>query len=188
LEGVSRDTSHTSVLNTIQGCDSLVTIHLTVHRVDTVVTVESITLTAREENAGYQWVDCNDQYAPVDGATERSFTPTENGSYAVIVTEGSCTDTSSCHAVTTVDVPLHMAASSFEVFPVPAHNSVTLRVKEGSFSGTVVLMNVVGKRLYSTEVQEVSSVEIPLDGMQPGIYFLKITGAGDARVFRLMKE
>ena len=188
LENVERDTVHTSLLATGQGCDSLVTVHLTVTRVDTGVTVESITLTAVAENASYQWVDCDDNYTPVEGATERSFTPAENGSYAVIVSDGTCSDTSSCHAVTTVGIAGIYADGSLEVFPVPAHDKVTLRYGDGTLTGTVTLMSVIGKKILSLQVWEASSVEIPLTGLKHGVYFLKVTAAGHMQVLRIMKE
>ena len=188
LEDIDSDTSYTSLLTSVQGCDSLVTIRLTVHLVDTAVTVESITLMAVAENATYQWVDCNDNYAVIDGATERSYTPTENGSYAVIIDDGTCSDTSSCHAVTTVGVEVLRSDGAFELFPVPAHNSVTLRMNDGTFSGEIILMDLLGKRLFSAKVGEVSSVDIPLDGIRPGVYFVKITGVRSNKVFRIVKK
>jgi hypothetical protein len=188
LENIDNDTSHTSILATGEGCDSLVTVDLTVHHVDTAVTVESITLTAVVENATYQWVDCDNDYAVINDAIYRSFTPAENGNYAVIVTDDHCSDTSSCHAVTTVGIVGPRAGSGFEIFPVPAHNRVTLRLSDGLFSGTVEVMNVVGMHIRSITVQEAASAEIPLDGMRPGVYFLKITANGHTTVLRFMKK
>ncbi|MEP7264695.1 MAG: T9SS type A sorting domain-containing protein [Bacteroidota bacterium] len=43
----------------------------------------------------YQWMNCNDNMI-IPGQTSSSFTPTTNGNYAVIVTNGNCADTSSC--------------------------------------------------------------------------------------------
>jgi hypothetical protein len=188
IDNITETTVHLSHLTRQNGCDSIVRTTVTVTVTDTTVTREGSTLTAAAENAVYQWIDCNDNDAPVDGATERSFTPAESGSYAVVVTEGSCTDTSSCHDVTAVGILTPGADGLLEVFPVPARNKVTLRAGNATLTGTVTLMSVIGKKILSMQVWEASSVEIPLTGLQHGVYFLKVTAAGRTRVLRIMKE
>ncbi|MCO6478290.1 MAG: T9SS type A sorting domain-containing protein, partial [Phaeodactylibacter sp.] len=57
---------------------------------------EGNTLTVAEEEASaYQWIGCTSGEA-IPGASERSYTLVEDGVYAVIVSEGACTDTSAC--------------------------------------------------------------------------------------------
>lgn len=46
------------------------------------------TLSANNSGATYQWVDCDNGNAPITGATSQSFTPSNSGNYAVIITEG----------------------------------------------------------------------------------------------------
>ena len=46
-------------------------------------------------STGLQWIDCNNGQ-PVAGATSQSFAATTPGTYAVIVTDGACSDTSEC--------------------------------------------------------------------------------------------
>lgn len=73
-------------------------IAVVINTVDTLVTVNNPTLTAHLSGASYQWINCANS-TPVAGATNQSFTPVANGSYAVIVTSSGCSDTSSCHFV-----------------------------------------------------------------------------------------
>ncbi len=54
--------------------------------VDANVTQSGTQLTADLALATYQWVDCNDNFSNVSGATNQSFTPTTTGNYAVYVT------------------------------------------------------------------------------------------------------
>ncbi len=56
------------------------------------------TLTAAQggAQATYQWLDCNNANTPVSGATSRSYTPTTDGDYSVLINYGICTDTSEC--------------------------------------------------------------------------------------------
>lgn len=66
---------------------------------DTAVVQTGNQLDAVLSGAAYQWVDCSNGYAAVDGAVAQSFTPEASGSYAVIVTQNNCSDTSSCYPV-----------------------------------------------------------------------------------------
>ena len=64
--------------------------------VDVSVTDNSPTLVANATGATYQWLDCNNNMAPISGATNHSFHPTSEGYYAVEVTEGTCVEVSEC--------------------------------------------------------------------------------------------
>ena len=75
----------------------------------TITAIDATTLTvnngivAMNSNAdSYQWVDCNDNNSPIAGETGQTFSPMSNGSYAVEVTVGSCTETSICQNISTL--------------------------------------------------------------------------------------
>ncbi len=60
------------------------------------VTQTDVTLTADQNNATYQWIDCDNNNAPISGETNQSYTPTVTGNYAVEVTVNGCTSVSEC--------------------------------------------------------------------------------------------
>ncbi|MEY3049429.1 MAG: hypothetical protein RL365_1467 [Bacteroidota bacterium] len=60
------------------------------------VTQTDVTLTADQNNATYQWIDCDNNNSPILGETNQSFTPTVTGNYAVEVTVNGCTSVSEC--------------------------------------------------------------------------------------------
>ena len=188
INPVTKDTSHVSSLVSVNGCDSLVTTWLSVTKTDTSVTVDGITLTASVNNETWQWVDCNNGYKTIDGATDQSFTPAQNGSYAVIVSMGACTDTSSCYDVTTVGVERQDWKSVFEVYPNPAVESLTIQHTGNTFSGTIELLDAIGKTVVKKEVQQVSVVTLPLTGIRPGVYFLKITTQKKTVILKILKN
>ncbi|MBN4071473.1 T9SS type A sorting domain-containing protein, partial [Crocinitomix catalasitica] len=78
------------------GCDSIITIDLTITLVDTSVTLLGGLLTADFAGATYQWIDCSTGL-PIAGEINQFFDPLIMGYYAVIVTNGACTDTSDCY-------------------------------------------------------------------------------------------
>ncbi len=108
--------------NTFQnsfGCDSVIALTLTVTPVDTAVNVNGLTLTANASNATYQWLNCN-SLSPLAGATNRDYTVSLNGNYAVIVTQNGCVDTSNCYQFTNVGVDEIVGMSDIKLYPNPS--------------------------------------------------------------------
>ena len=60
------------------------------------VTQTDVTLTADQNNATYQWVDCDNNNSPIPGEINQSYTPTETGNYAVEVALNGCASVSEC--------------------------------------------------------------------------------------------
>ena len=81
------------------GCDSILNIDLDVDHVDTSVTQDRNILISNDENASHQWINCDEGYALIAGETFLSYSAPKNGHYAVIVSEGSCIDTSAVYEV-----------------------------------------------------------------------------------------
>ena len=87
------------------GCDSIVTLNLTINRVSDLTTIVTGTsITSNNAIASYQWLDCDNNFAPIVGENNQIFNATGNGNFAVELTEGSCKDTSLCVNVTTVNL------------------------------------------------------------------------------------
>jgi hypothetical protein len=110
---------------------------------------DAITINANNADAAaYQWINCDD-LSPIDGATSASYTPSENGSYAVIITEGECSDTSECVAITQVSIS-ETLDHLIEVFPNPTATSTvviksTMEIKNATIvdmNGSVVLADL----------------------------------------------
>lgn len=83
------------------GCDSLALTNLSFYdEINTEVTILNITLTATVAGADYQWLDCDNNFYPIEGETSQSFTPEVTGNYAVEITENEiCSAISECYFV-----------------------------------------------------------------------------------------
>lgn len=154
------------------GCDSIATLQLTITSVDTTVLVSGATLTAQQSNAAYRWLDCENGNAPIAGATGQTFTPTQNGSYALEVTVDGCTEVSDCQLILSTGVPGN-ANMDFRVYPVPAHDRAIIE-SEGPL-GLVELCDVSGRVVRSFNVMD-QRLELALVGIPQGPYLLRIEG------------
>jgi hypothetical protein len=86
-----------TAIENYEGCDSIVQLDLKI--TDLTVVNDELTLMAMEDDAEYQWLDCDDDYAPIIGETDQNFTAETPGNYAVVITVDDCADTSDCICV-----------------------------------------------------------------------------------------
>ncbi len=171
-----------------KGCDSTATLHLTITTVDTSVTITANTLTANATGATYHWVDCSTDYSLITGATNQSYTATADGFYAVIVTEGSCSDTSSCYQMVITGVGHNTFGSSFTVYPNPTNGDITLDMGADYNNATIRISNVLGQVVFNTKTNITKTVNLSIDG-DAGIYFVDIiTPDGKTATIKVVKN
>jgi hypothetical protein len=188
VEYTASNNSATHVLTNAAGCDSTVTLNLTINTVNTDVTVvDDNTLQSDEVNADYQWLDCNDNFNIITGENSMTFTTQTSGDYAVEVTLNGCTDTSGCYAITD---PLGMEGlnSKFEVnlFPNPTLNTLTFEIR-GIEEIDVELIDLQGKVLMHQNGL-FDQDQISLADFVPGTYFVRIHSEGGKREIRVVKQ
>ncbi len=91
--------NHVNNFQSYNGCDSTVTSYINVLTVDTSVIVAGTLLSSNNSNSTYQWLDCNDDYAPIPTMTSQYYNATNDGSYAVEINSNGCIDTSACNPI-----------------------------------------------------------------------------------------
>ncbi|MEI6852601.1 MAG: T9SS type A sorting domain-containing protein, partial [Bacteroidota bacterium] len=132
--------------NNLFGSSAPRTFNVTVITVNANVNQAGTTLTATAAGAGYQWVNCNG-YSIISGQVSQSYTATVSGSYAVIVTQNGCSDTSACYSVYIGGPPpkpgdisgnilvCHGSINTYSVAPVNGATSYTWTLP-GGWSGS----------------------------------------------------
>ncbi len=173
------------------GCDSIRVINLTITGItpDTTVNQFGLTLTSLASDASYQWIDCNSN-TPVANATSSSFTPSRNGSYAVVVTgSGGCADTSSCYAITGLTGINEAETGNIASFyPNPARSILNVRTRNAMASGTMRLISMQGQTIWETTPVNGSSFQIDLSMLAAGVYTLEIAEATTVSRAKVIKE
>ncbi len=177
----------TVTLSDMAGCDSIVTLDLTISSVDVSVTEDSPTLMAVASGATYQWVDCNNDYAALTGETGQSFTASENGNYAVIVSENDCVDTSQCFTINTVNIEETYLTKEVKLYPNPTADVFRLELGEPLEDVQIKIVNTLGQTVYIKEFDQIEETEIYLKG-KSGMYLVSILlGGKELRTIRLMR-
>ncbi len=166
---------YTQLLTNTQGCDSTLTINLTINIVDTSVTQNGNVFIANANNATYQWLNCNSGFAIISGATNQSFTPTANGNYAVVVTQNSCSDTSGCYNFNTTGINTYFLQNDVIIYPNPFITQTVLQSNVPLINATLTLCNHFGQKV--KEIKNISGQTIVLtrDNLESGLYFLQLT-------------
>ncbi|MEO8150724.1 MAG: T9SS type A sorting domain-containing protein [Bacteroidia bacterium] len=132
------------------GCDSVITINLTINTVDTSVTANAPYLSSNVAGAAYQWMYCDSGL--IAGATNQSYNATANGSYAVIVFQNGCVDTSSCYPVLNVGIDENESQSAIKVYPDPAKNTITISCSACSdIKGNLIITDIYGRTVYTSK-------------------------------------
>jgi len=192
IDGNTYTASNNTAMDTILnagGCDSIVTLDLTINSVsDITTTLAGTTITANNAAATYVWLDCDNDNTPIAGETNQTFTPTNNGNYAVELAENGCADTSACVVVTIVGIIESSLSDFLNVHPNPTKGTFSINFGSNQESLTVKVFSISGQVLHSQKFQNTNSVQLELN--QPtGIYMLEITDAQNNRaVLKLMKE
>jgi len=83
--------SATGQVNSYYYLDNVSLFHM-----DSTLSTTNDTIWANMAGASYQWVDCDNGNASINGETNQYFTPTAAGNYAVVITMGGCSITSAC--------------------------------------------------------------------------------------------
>ena len=175
-------------LTNAAGCDSIVTLNLTINTVDATATQSGeINIEANTSGATYQWLDCNDNYSELIGETNQQFTATANGDYAVEVTMNGCADTSNCYTVATIGIIENSFGSKLVVYPNPTIGNFTIDVGETYNSVSVTISDVKGKLIQSNTFKDSQLLDLNLSEPN-GVYLLKIESESNKAIIRVLKK
>ena len=165
--------NYTVVLTNSVGCDSIVTLDLTIIDVDTSLQISMDTIFAASNAGTYQWLDCANGFSPIAGQVSQFFKPTMNGSYAVQVTNGICVDTSSCVTVNWVGLPTSYIQDQIVIWPNPATDKVLIDLQGEFRSGIIKLIDAKGSVHLQRSYSDLEKLEIGLS-VRSGMYMILI--------------
>jgi hypothetical protein len=168
--GVYRDTMASAA---VSGCDSIVTLHLSVHHVAQPVISQNGDVLSTGTYASYQWLVNSRRQG---GATADSIVAINNNSYQVIGTDGSgCSDTSDVYTFSTFGISNAAGSAEINVYPNPGNGHFYISAN-ATYAGTAyTVADELGRKIaeghFTTSVSELNMADAPA-----GIYTLWFAG------------
>lgn len=181
--------THTNTFQSVNGCDSVVTTILTINTptLNTAVSINEATLEANEVDATYQWIDCDNNNAPISGATSKTFTATKSGRYAVILTSTECelySQTSDCYTVDISGVE-DVAKNTIKVYPNPAIDNVTVT---SEIEMTNIEVRDLSGKLIFTQTLNNTHFTLDIEKLSKGVYLVETTTVNGKAANRVVKQ
>jgi hypothetical protein len=151
-----------------------------------VVSVSEQILTVETEGS-YQWINCADN-SNLEGETGSTLKPGQNGDYAVIVTRGSCSAASECYPVTISGVDANISGRGFRLYPVPAHEFLTLEMERENTMVTIKIVNSTGQVVAIDRMEKLTHTNIDMSRYESGLYMISIKSDQMNTTVSIVKE
>lgn len=141
-------------------------------------------LTAGGSSGTYQWYRNN---TAISGATASAYTPAQNGTYYVIITDANgCTAQSPSYNVNLTGIKNIAAKDGVTIYPNPGKGVFTLQLSNAFRNAYVQVYDVTGKEVYHAPVTK-QETQISLNVPQ-GVYILKLQLDGTTVTKRVTVE
>jgi hypothetical protein len=191
IDGNTYTTSNntaTHLLTNAAGCDSTVTLNLTINNVSDITTTTSgITIISNNSTATYKWLDCNNSFAEISGETGQSYTPLSNGSYAVELTENGCVDTTICVSILNVGIVENSFGGDLFIYPNPTNGNFTIDLGAIYENSQISITNILGGLIVTKVITHSQVLNLAIKD-PAGIYIISVQSGDRKAVFRLIKE
>ena len=168
------------------GCDSVIHLDLTVHKLNASASANGMKLTANVQGGLYRWLDCNNSHSFIAQATNRSFTPKKNGSYAVQIRKNGCTDTSECVTIDYVGVNENEGFGNVSIYPNPSDGLFTIDFG-GLSDVSIKVYNSLEQIVYKQDNIDSDTYLFEIKGSS-GIYILELDYHGNRERIQLIKN
>ncbi|MDY0215635.1 MAG: PKD domain-containing protein [Bacteroidales bacterium] len=193
IDGITYSASNTTAIYTltnVNGCDSIVTLALTINQTpDTSVLQDGITLSAIANGSGlsYQWLDCDNNFAVLQGETGQSYTAAVNGHYAVEVSENECVGISDCYAITSVGILEDSYENKIVIYPNPTNGKINLDLGQVYAETLVKIYDVYGKLVSQFVFKNENKLEFYINDVN-GIYLMDVQSGNQKALMKVIKN
>ncbi|NVK04086.1 MAG: T9SS type A sorting domain-containing protein [Flavobacteriia bacterium] len=181
-----QDTIVRATLSAANGCDSIVQLDLQFERIFTFAAYINGAISVLPQQAQFQWIDCSSGLPISNAADTTHFIPDTNGTYAVVIDNGFCNDTSNCVTVADIGVK-EQIANQLRLYPNPSPGKVYL---SSSLSLTniqaVEVLDARGRTISSqSSYEQDSGILLP---KPHGLYLVRVRFEnGENVVFRVIR-
>ena len=158
----------TLFLTSSKGCDSTLILDLIINTVDTGLTRKGQTLYASPHADGWLWIDCNSGQVIV-GANDSVYEAVANGSYAAVVSDNGCVDTTRCIDILNLRVKWPHR-TLVNAYPNPFESAIQLELPLKYDDLHVEILNAQGSRVMDIHGDPADLHVLQID--HPGALFI----------------
>lgn len=171
----------------MNGCDSTEHLNLTIVASPTagIEVLDPIILHATGTGT-YQWIDCTTGQA-LAGETDQNLVATYNGSFAVVVSNGNCSDTSACEVINTIGLSENNGIVAIQMVPNPTSNDLRITWTSVEDNANIVILDTQGKEVLATPNFK-SGQTLSVAQFETGMYLVVIKTASNQTIERLIKQ
>lgn len=136
----------------------------------------------------YQWIEnCGSSNDEILGETNQQFVPTANGIYAVILSNGVCSDTSNCVIIDDLGMDKKADFLTLNLYPNPTTGEIIIDLGQEFESCGLYLIDAIGEVIDFKAYNNNSIIEYSINESK-GIYFLKIVTEKGSVIQRIVKQ
>jgi hypothetical protein len=168
------------------GCDSVLTINLVVHKIDTLIVQVDNYLVSAENSAIYEWVNCSNSQT-LDGEVGQIFIAENAGDYSLRISKEICVYESDCYTITPSAVDIDKVSLEMKLFPNPAHDVLYIETPLFVQGMTYKIINTKSIQVLKGQIL-LAKEEISIGKLNAGQYFIQICSGGDCKTLSFMKE
>lgn len=170
--------------NNVCGSGPAQTLDVAIVTVDTSVSATAGVLSANVDSATYQWIDCASGNALSE--TNQTFTPAVTGTYAVVVDQSGCSDTSGCHTVIVTSTSPTTSGIATNVYPNPSFGTFTLAFAAGQVY-RVEITDMLGRCVYRAATTKGNGL-LQMHLSDTGVYSLNVTNEFTTTTHKLVVQ
>jgi hypothetical protein len=160
-------------------CDSTLEIDIKDVAINLSVKQQSGKLVSSESAGEYQWYNCEGDVLIAD-ATQKEYTPSENGDYKVEITKQGCIDYSECISFSTSTNSVKDIQDS-ESIKLDLDNNLILF--DNKNYDQIELLDINSKSIYKSDKYAPS---ISIEYLNTGVFFLKVVIGNEVEMFKFM--
>jgi hypothetical protein len=190
LDGISYNVSNNTAtwnLTNSAGCDSVLTLALSINPLNTSLSQVGNTLMSNLSGAAYQWLDCDNNYSILSGETGQSYTPLTNGNYSVELSQNACIDTSACYLIANIGFSENDFGNDFRLYPNPTKGPFSIDLGQKYPSVAITMYSIDGKVIKNQVFHNAQNLSLNIQS-RAGAYLLLIGAQEKKALVRIVKE
>ena len=155
-----------------------------------IITANGVILSTIFAATSFQWYK-NDTL--IAGSTTSNYTVTTNGNYTVVVSNGSCHDTSSVFIFHTIGISESVMDNSVSVYPNPVNNQITIQFMTSiKPNGSIEIKNELGQRVKTIGSKQMTinknEMIVNVADLPNGVYFIQIQNQNNTINKKFIKQ